>query len=263
MIEIASNAENILQEYRLKYVYTKTPQEHGRSAFWLWYDKIQEQIQGLEYLGLPLGSKHTYGMKYWGNIIYTHLNLPNLGSVIIIEDFQFDKYNFANWLNHAPLNEVPFTKKLNKPEYWVNTERPIYPVLNQGLPVCESLGIKGIYKTQTSSGKWYVCNKHLNPIGNKYLYDEIKRFKRHKDGTYAIGIVQNQSWKIGTNGMIIQPSTNISVDGQGNYISANGDGVDYVSESKITYKQIIRANILIDSIITEVLENFINRELIA
>lgn len=108
-----------------------------------------------------------------------------------------------------------------------------------------------------------MCNKHLNPIGNKYLYDEIKRYKRHKDGTYAIGIVQNQSWKIGTNGLIIQPSTNISVDGQGNYISANDDGVDYVSESKVTYKHIMRENRLIDSIITEVLNNFLRRELIA
>lgn len=233
MLIISSKAENKLRWYRKRFVSTKTPQENGRSAFWLWYDKIQEQIQYLEQIGLSLGNKQTYNMKYWGNIIYTCLNLPKTRIVIIIEDFQFDKYNFTNWLNHAPLNEIPFTKKLNKQENWVNTERPIYPIQNKRAPICQSLGARGIYKVQTSNGKWYVCNKYLKPIGNKYLYDEIKRFGKHKDGVYAIGIVQNQTWKIGTNGLIIRPNTNISTDSKGNYISANGDGVDYVSEHKI------------------------------
>lgn len=254
MLIISSKAENKLRWYRTRYVNKKTPQEHGRSAFWLWYDKIQEQIQSLEQVRLLLGKKQTYNMEYWGNIIYTHLNLLNIGSIIIIEDFQFDMYNFANWINHAPLNEVPFTKKLNKPETWVNTERPILPILNKELPTYQPLGVKGIYKVQTSSGKWYVCDKHLNPIGNKYLYDDIKRFQRHKDGTYAIGIIQNQSWKIGTNGLIIQPNTNISIDSKGNYVAANGDGADYVSEYKHSK---------LDMIIAETIDRFLKRELIA
>ena len=254
MVIITFQAEQILKKLMLDYVDTKTPQEKGRSAFWLWYDQIEQYIQTIENQHISYGNNLEMPMKYWGNIIYSCENLPNVGIIVVIEDFEFDKYNFTNWLNHAPLNEVPFTKKLNNPETWVNKERPIYPVLNKGLPICQSLGAKGIYKTKTSNGKWYVCDKHLNPIGNKYLYDEIKRFKRRKDGTYAIGIVQNQSWKIGTNGLIKQPNTNISIDSKGNYISANGDGADYVSENN---------HLKFDTIITETINNYLRNNLLA
>lgn len=52
MIEISFNAEYILEKYRTKHVNDNTTQEHGRSAFWLWYDKIQEQIQSLEQVNI-------------------------------------------------------------------------------------------------------------------------------------------------------------------------------------------------------------------
>lgn len=253
MVIITFQAEKILKKLRYDYVDVKKPQEEGRSAFWLWYDQIEQYIHTIENQHISYGSHLILPMQYWGNIIYSCEKSHNIGIIVVIEDFEFDRYNFWNWLNHAPLNEKLFTPKFNKPETWVNKERPIHPILNNGTPICQPLGMKGIYKTQTANGKWYVCDKHLNPIGEKYLYDEIKKFSKRKDGIYAIGIVQNQSWKIGTNGLIIRPNTNISIDSKGNYVAANGDGADYVSENKHSK---------LETIISETINNYIRNNLL-
>lgn len=252
MVEISRNARAILQKFTEDNVDTKTFQEYGRSAFWLWFDKIISLVYSLDNDEAPYIPGQISEMKYWG-LIYYDKTIVNGEIIVVVTGFKIDPYNFWNQLNHAPLNDTLFTPKFNTPEAWVNQERQTHPFLGK-LPICKPLGMRGIYKLQTSSGKWYVCDKHLNPIGNKYLYDDIKRFQRHKDGTYAIGIIHNQSWKIGTNGLIIQPNTNISTDSKGNYVAANGDGADYVSESKHSK---------LDIIIAETIGRFLKRELLA
>lgn len=44
MIDVSTNASGILQTYKDDYVFHKTPQEYGSSAFWNWYYQILDNF---------------------------------------------------------------------------------------------------------------------------------------------------------------------------------------------------------------------------
>ena len=48
MIIISKKAQEILQWYKDTFVDYKTPQEYGRSAFWLWYNQVSNEIRNLK-----------------------------------------------------------------------------------------------------------------------------------------------------------------------------------------------------------------------
>lgn len=100
MIKISINARTILQTYRDGYVFHKSPQEYGSSAFWNWYYQILDNMYSLDREDLNDGNNLTFSMNYWGYITYSKKTFDNGHFLVVIEDFKFDDDNFQNWLNH-------------------------------------------------------------------------------------------------------------------------------------------------------------------
>ena len=59
MIIISKKAQEILQWYKDTFVDYKTPQEYGRSAFWLWYNQVSNEIRNLDYRTILHNPPHT------------------------------------------------------------------------------------------------------------------------------------------------------------------------------------------------------------
>lgn len=200
MLYISDDAEKILQTYRDDYVDYKTPQEYGRSAFWNWYYQVRNNIYSLDRENLNDGYNQIFSMNYWGDIIYSKKTFSNGYFLVVVEDFKFDDDNLANWLNHAPLNEKPFTKKLNKEEIWVNKEREENNPFPNGKPIHVS-GFGGfhIYKNHATNLMCVTdkkCTKYTH-----YSFTHIQWFRdRSKPNVIAKAIdVTNNEWLIDKN----------------------------------------------------------------
>lgn len=105
MLYISNDAKKILQTYRDDYVFHKTPQEYGSSAFWNWYYQICDNIYSLDRENLDDGYSQTFSMNYWGDIIYSKKTFGNGNFLVVIEDFKFDDDNFQKWLNHDEIRD--------------------------------------------------------------------------------------------------------------------------------------------------------------
>lgn len=191
MIVITSNAQRILQWYKDTYVDFKTPQEYGRSAFWLWYDQICIEIRELERKRLPLGNNRIAPMQYWGNSVYSKEIV--LGETIIkIEDFRFDNRKFEDWLLHIAKNKKTYS-------------------------VCDTcFGFSSVL--YDNSQKYGILKPDRKPLV-KPIFDDIINFHHSTDDyntIHAIGFIGDRVY---------------SIDMEGNTTLLHKSKVEYLEEN--------------------------------
>lgn len=122
---------------------------------------------------IPNGINFQYQMKYWGIIYYSKVIFPHGVTMVVVSDFKFDDYNLTNWMNHAPLNEKPFIKVLNREEVSFNTARAGSNPFPNGICRLVPLRKKWYCAAKHSNGKCYLADKYMKPIGYLVWYDSI------------------------------------------------------------------------------------------
>ena len=175
MIIISKKAQEILQWYKDTFVDYKTPQEYGRSAFWLWYNQVSNEIRNLDYRTIPYGYSQIAPMEYWGDIVYSKISIVGT-TVIVVEDFSFDIDKFTDWLHHIARNYPPYSVS--------DTSYGFSSVLY------DSTQKSGIIKLDGS--------KLVEPI-----FDDIINFHHSTDDyntIHAIGFIGDRVYSISMNG---------------------------------------------------------------
>lgn len=207
MVRFSSFASNQIQSLVEQYCDFITKGEHGRSAFWLWYDQVKNAVRNISIRGskrLPNGM-HRYTIRYWGDVffVYSRVRLRGkfAGTVITITDFRFDEVNFYKWLQHESLEE-------HKPPIPNEINTRFKPVpLGFGYTMIRSKS--GLYSVADSAGKLLDDNEWFKAVlkMRKTKNGEIATFV-NKDGfAYAYYpqrekhlVVTNMSWgRISTN----------------------------------------------------------------
>lgn len=201
MITISYKAKAKLQNLKETYGDYKTPQEYGRTAFWLWFDQIQDCMYSLNDSRLQCGEKNTYTMEYWGSIVYSKYSLGNGGVIVVIEDFNFNMHNFKQWLNHKEMENVG----LNQPPSSGTTTQQRWHKLQS----CENgfdivmIGddrLRNYYYNFTYCGNIvFTQNDNRTPL----YFSRVTPFKSHNGVWLAQGILQGKTYTLRTDGTIV------------------------------------------------------------
>lgn len=166
MIYFSRIARLQLESIKDRFVDRKNKNEFGRSAFWLWIDKITNDIKRLELL--PTHAISTtpnifyLSIDEWG-IIYYRVQYVSNSINFRIESFKFNYINLFKWMAHKPI-DIP-----NKT--WEITKYP------SGLPniaiVCSNANLYTWFNTITNKlvnpKKWYCEIGEFNSLGNTYV----------------------------------------------------------------------------------------------
>lgn len=181
MIVVAQSARNQMQTMISQFGAYKTRGEYGRSAFWIWYDKIQNEIKTVNIKGSrKVGSaSYRFRMKYWGDIIFDVLYIRNkgrfAGNQIIITGFKFDEENFYNWLQHqAPVEHKPSIPNIQNSQF-----KP------------KPLGF-GFTKIKAKSGLFTIADANGKPVTNEWFKD-VAKMRRTGKGEIST-LVNKDGW---------------------------------------------------------------------
>lgn len=182
MIFIQANVDLQLQNLSTKYCDHKTKGEAGRSAFWIWLDKLHNAIR---YVNTKEAKKigtslYRFHMKYWGDIFFeTVQNRKNgrfSGYDILITELRIDTANFHKWLQHESLTDLSAASP-KKPK----TFRKI----------SKSIGM-GYLKVRTKSGQWMIADADGKPVSGD-LFKDVSYMRKSKKGD-PMTIVNKNGW---------------------------------------------------------------------
>ena len=181
MIVVSISAQNQVKDIISQFCNYKTPQEYGRSAFWIWIDKIHNEVNSISIKQAKKidGTQYMYCMQYWGKIFFTARRIrvrgKFAGSVLTVTEFKFDEDNFYKWLQH----EAPIEHK-----------EPLPNIPNKR---CKPQDIKlGFTKINGKSGLWAIADSNGDLISNDWFNDVSYMWKTPK-GEIAT-IVNKNGW---------------------------------------------------------------------
>lgn len=181
MIIISKGAQSQIKDLISQFCGYKTTQEYGRSAFWIWIDKIQNEVNSLSVAqSKKVGSEsYVYQMQYWGKIFFTSRRVRIkgrfVGSIITVSEFQFDEENLYNWLQH----QAPIEHKDAKPNVPDPRSKP------------QSIKL-GFFKVKAKSGLWAVADSSGKPIDDEWFKD-ITTMRKSAKGE-IVTIVNKDGW---------------------------------------------------------------------
>lgn len=181
MIIVNKGAQSQIKDLISQFCGYKTPREYGRSAFWIWIDKIQNEVNCLSVAqSKKIGSEsYVYRMQYWGKIFFSarrvRIKGRFAGSIITVTEFQFDEENFYKWLQHEapiehkePLPNIPDTRTKPKP-----------------------LGF-GFTKIKAKSGLFTIADANGKPVTNEWFKD-VAKMRRTGKGEIS-SLVNKDGW---------------------------------------------------------------------
>lgn len=182
MIVVSRGAYNQVHDIITWYCDSHTPQEYGRSAFWVWIDKIHAEVNNVSLRKAKKlkSGEYVYRMQYWGKIFFSAKRLrikgKFAGTLITITGFQFDEENFYNWLTHQSTIERKEPLPTNKP-----SKR------------CKPIDIKmGFTKVKSQSGLWAIADSSGNIISEEWFQD-VSYVRKTATGELAT-IVNKDGW---------------------------------------------------------------------
>lgn len=181
MVDISVNAKNQIGDLVSQFCDYKTPQEYGRSAFWIWYDKIQNEAKSIRVKSSKKisGNQYCYVMKFLGKIFFSvkrvRIKGKFAGSISTITEFQFDDENFYNWLQHqAPVEHTSPRPNIQNVQF-----KP------------QPLGF-GFTKVKAKSGLFTIADASGKPITKEWFKDVAKMRKTNKGEISTI--VNKDGW---------------------------------------------------------------------
>lgn len=106
----------------------------------------------MDKIDIAIGENRTFSIGKLGNIIYSKYVTQN-GIIVIVQDFNFNKKYFTNWINHRFGNN-----ETNK-----TPNRPLQNTFPNGYNKPQARGYNGLYIAQnTKSGLYTIVDKKGN-----------------------------------------------------------------------------------------------------
>ncbi len=171
MIVVGKSAYNQLMDIISQYCDYKMPQEYGRSAFWLWIDKIHNEVNQLSVKQSKKvnSCEYVYQMQYWGKIFFTarmiRIRGKFAGTIITITEFQFDEHNFFKWLKHEePIKYKPKLPNIINPQF-----KP------------RQIGF-GFTMVKAKSGLFTVADSKGQPLDDREWFKNILNIRKTANG---------------------------------------------------------------------------------
>ena len=181
MIIVLQSAEIQIQHMINQFGSYKTHGEYGRSAFWIWHDKIRNEIKCISIKNAKKigNSSYRFRMKYWGDILFDVIYIRNKGKFagnnILITGFKFDEDNFFKWLQH----EAPIEHK--------------DPLPNAPDTRVKPKDIKfGFYKVKSKSGLWAIADSNGKLVSDDWFKD-VSSMRKTAKGEIST-IVNKDGW---------------------------------------------------------------------
>lgn len=174
MVDVSLNARNQLADLISRFCDYRTPQEYGRSAFWIWVDKIKSETLNVTVKSAKNISAGQYclTMKYWGKIFFTmrRLRIKNrfAGVVLTVTEYQFDNENFHRWLSH----QAP-----------IECKKPLSNIPNRK---CKPIPIGfGFTKVKAKSGLFTIADGKGEPLDAQQWFKDIAHMRKTRKGEIA------------------------------------------------------------------------------